>query len=86
MVCGTKAKDGLTSLLQAFKERLSSSHRWLREAVVWTGSVPPPAWELTGSHGDVTGMDGDAEGCRGMPVAGHGAVFLPGELARAATP
>ena len=69
MVCGTKAREGFASLVQALKGRWSSSHRWLCEAVVWTSTVPPPAWEFTESRGDATETDGDADGCAWQDTA-----------------
>ena len=46
---GAKAWLGITGVVDAIRMRWSSSHRWLRETVVWVGSEPAPAWKCTDS-------------------------------------
>jgi hypothetical protein len=67
----TKARDGITGLMRALKGRWSSSHRWLREAVVWASADAPPNWETTSSMADPLEPEGEVDSCTWLDTATH---------------
>jgi len=59
-----RAWQGITGFVDAIRMRWSSSHRWLRETVVWVGSEPARTWECTDSlaRGERQGLETEPRG------------------------
>jgi hypothetical protein len=78
----TKAREGITGLVQALKGRWSSSHRWLRETVVWADADSSPASDTDSSLVDAVEREHEADSCAWQDTETHAffadsAVALP---------